>query len=197
MNLKKTLPTIVLATALPLVTATASAGKEIAPDETNLQQATQDAWLKGKVETAMLLNGHLNNFKIETEVEGGTVELSGEVDSDIKHDLAEEIALGVDGVKDVTNNIKVKTDIAANETDTKSRSLKAKFDDLTLGTTVKTKLVANTNIAARDINVDTMNGVVTLKGEVDSKIERDLAVKIAENVEDVKKVEDELTIASS
>lgn len=194
-NFKKTLPTIVLATALPLVTGVAQANDANNQQESTFQQDTQDAWIKGKVETAMLLNQHLNNFKIKTDVDKGVVSLSGEVDSDIKQDLAEEIALGIEGVKQVKNDIEVVTEVASNNKNT--RSLKDKFDDLTLGTTVKTKLFANSNIAGHDINVDTKNGVVTLKGEVDSQIERDLAVKIAENVDDVRKVQDELTIASS
>ena len=37
-------------------------------------------------------------------------------------------------------------------------------------------------------------GVVTLKGNVDSEAERDLAIKIAENTEDVREVNDELRV---
>ena len=47
-----------------------------------------------------------------------------------------------------------------------------------------------------DIDVDTDMGVVTLKGTVESDAEKQLAVSIAENAEDVRKVIDELTIVA-
>ncbi|MBM7424159.1 BON domain-containing protein [Spongiibacter marinus] len=39
------------------------------------QGKTKDAWLDGKVETAIMLNGELNNFDIDTDVDQGKVTL--------------------------------------------------------------------------------------------------------------------------
>ena len=60
--------------------ATASAAQENTP---NFSGEVHDAWLQGKVETVLLLNRHLNNFKIDTEVQGDVVALNGEVTTPI------------------------------------------------------------------------------------------------------------------
>ena len=54
-----------------------------------------DAWLKGKVEMALLLNRYLNGFKISTSVKDRRVTLSGNVATQIDRDLAQQIVLGV------------------------------------------------------------------------------------------------------
>jgi osmotically-inducible protein OsmY len=46
-----------------------------------------------------------------------------------------------------------------------------------------------------DIKVESRDGVVTLSGNVESDVERELAVELAKNVEGVKSVEDRLAVA--
>src|SRR5437870_825238 len=60
--------------------------------------------------------------------------------------------------------------------------------DQAITTSVKSKMVANTAVSARKINVTTEGGVVTLLGTVSSSIERELAIKIARETKGVKKV---------
>ena len=76
-------------------------------DMDKVKSDVREAWLDGKVETALLLNRHLNNFTIDSEVDGNSVELEGEVESDIDKELAEQIALSVDGIEHVNNELKV------------------------------------------------------------------------------------------
>jgi hyperosmotically inducible protein len=53
---------------------------------------------------------------------------------------------------------------------------------------VKEKLKSDENISARDIDVKTENGVVTLSGEVETQADLDQAVQIARSVPEVRNV---------
>lgn len=59
---------------------------------------------------------------------------------------------------------------------------------------VETVLLLNRHLNNFAIDTDTENGTVTLTGSVESDIDRDLAVSLAEGVEGVDEVRDQLTI---
>ncbi|MEA3470225.1 MAG: BON domain-containing protein [Thermodesulfobacteriota bacterium] len=61
---------------------------------------------------------------------------------------------------------------------------------------VKTQMVKDSKIQGRKIDVDTVEGVVTLSGVVRTKAEADYAVKIASMVSGVKRVTDNLQVGS-
>lgn len=154
-----------------------------------------DAWLDGKVETAFALNRHLNPFRIDTEVENGTVYLDGSVESDVDRDLASQIAKSVDGVKGVENRLKV-AEMKESDMQRATNDLLQNVTDATTTAVVKTKLLANGNTKGLQINVDTQDDVVTLTGIVESDEIRDLAEKLAQNTENVKSVENRLEVKS-
>lgn len=66
--------------------------------------------------------------------------------------------------------------------------------DQSITTKVKTKLIGNSDVAARNINVDTDAGVVTLRGTVRSSKEASIAVKIARGTKGVKAVVSKLEV---
>lgn len=61
---------------------------------------------------------------------------------------------------------------------------------------VKLSLAFEPGVKATEINVDTDRGVVTLHGEVGTEAERQLAVKVAEDVHHVRKVVDRIHVRS-
>lgn len=61
--------------------------------------------------------------------------------------------------------------------------------DAWITTKVKSELALADDVSATEINVDTVNGKVTLRGTVDSQAEIDKAVSVAKNVKGVKKVD--------
>ncbi|GGI53399.1 BON domain-containing protein [Oxalicibacterium solurbis] len=75
-----------------------------------------------------------------------------------------------------------------------SKSAGAVIDDTVITTKVKTALLADSDIKGLDVNVDTSQGVVTLKGEVSNQAQIDRAGKIAGEVADVKSVVNNLSI---
>jgi hyperosmotically inducible periplasmic protein len=61
-------------------------------------------------------------------------------------------------------------------------------------TAVKTKLAADDTVKATDINVDTRNGVVTLKGEVPSTAAKTRALELAKATDGVRDVVDAIVV---
>ena len=66
--------------------------------------------------------------------------------------------------------------------------------DAGITTAVKTKMALDDTVKARDIDVDTIEGVVTLRGSVESAAQRERAVRLARDTEGVATVHNLLTI---
>lgn len=67
--------------------------------------------------------------------------------------------------------------------------------DAAITTSVKSRLAADEVVRARQIDVDTRDGVVTLRGEVESAQEEARALEIARGTSGVRDVVDELAVA--
>ncbi|MEL0640212.1 BON domain-containing protein [Pseudoalteromonas aliena] len=160
------------------------------------ENESKDAWIDGKAETVLLMNTNLNNFDINTDVKNGKVVLTGKVNSDLDKELAEELVISLDGVTDVDNNLTVVKDMDAKTTDTDMDTDDNDLTDAKITTVITTRFLFNSEVDGTDIDVDTDKGVVKLKGSVESEAEKQLAVKIAKNAEDVRDVVDELTIVA-
>ncbi|WP_154222965.1 BON domain-containing protein [Marinicella rhabdoformis] len=200
-KMKKAVKSTLLAASLT-VTSLAFAGGN---NQYSTDEKLKDAWLDGKVETALLVNRHLNNFTIDTDVKNGTALLSGTVNSEIDRELAEEIAKGIEGVSSVDNDIIVKkakevmdkTHISHKHQDEKTRTFGTWYDDATTTASVKSKLLWNEETSGLDVNVDTAYGVVTINGVVETAAEKNLIEQIAENTQGVLDVNSEIEIDSN
>ena len=64
--------------------------------------------ITSKIKSQLAADDFLKSFEISVETYKGTVQLSGFVDSQRAVDKAGQIARGVDGVKSVKNNLRVK-----------------------------------------------------------------------------------------
>ena len=178
-------------------------GEEMDEHGEAAESAIHDAWLHGKLETALLFNEHLNSFDIDTDVRGGTAYLRGAVESDIDRDLAEEIAKSIKGVHNVENELEIdemKARAERDEDDYESMERQGFKQDVlnaTLTARIKSQLLLNDNTGGMSIDVDSRDGVVTLSGEVDSEREKELATQIAANTEGTLSVNDQLTVETS
>lgn len=189
-----------IATAVMVALSLGASGAAFADNNSGYTGAVKDAWLDGRIETAFALNRHLNPFAIDTEVDNGVAYLSGTVESDIDRDLAAQIALNIDGVTEVENELQVQEkdtmDKMADSAEKKTNSLMQSISDATITASVKTRLMANGNTKGLSINVDTDDDEVTLSGKVRSSEERDLAEALAKNTESVAKVHNNLTVSN-
>jgi osmotically-inducible protein OsmY len=84
--------------------------------------------------------------------------------------------------------------MGGSQQDGSKKSVGAVVDDALITSKVKAAFVADPDISAFKINVDTAKGVVSLKGEVKTLALRRKAESIASGVEGVRKVDNQLII---
>jgi osmotically-inducible protein OsmY len=91
-------------------------------------------------------------------------------------------------------NVKQNAQAAADDIRTKGGEAKDRLADAWITAQVKSKLVGDREIRAGDIDVDTHDGVVTLKGKILNEPLRQLAVVLAQRTEGVARVVDQLQV---
>lgn len=184
---------------LLLAPIAAFAGKATEPSDA-------DNAVAAEIKKSFWGNSYLQGSEIDTRVVEGVAYLTGTVWKPIERDLAGEIAKGTKGVRKVKNEIVVKPPqeaVAQPSPDSKQAAgqQRNKFarwaDDASTTAAVKTRLLANSSTKGLKINVDTADDVVTLRGEVGSAEERDLAEMIAKNTTDVARVDNQLEIKAA
>ena len=187
------LKTLALATATAGLIGLAPFAAHAAQSDTSreLSEARQE----GSIWTAFALNRHLNPFTIDVDVENGSAKLTGKVETDVERDLAEQIALGIEGVKKVDNQLTL--DPAFEAKASSEPSLSQRFDDATLAATVKSKLLWNSNTEGLDIKVSAANGTVSLTGSAQSAEAKELAGRLAANTDGVREVNNLLSVSST
>ncbi len=178
--MKKSTISIIVAAVISTTSLNVSA-------ENTWKDGAKDAWIDGKAESTLLFNGNLNSFDINTDVKNGTVILTGKVNNSVDKALAEELVASLEGVEKVDNKLTV-IDSKSDEDTEMMQSLK----DSKIETVVKTRLLFESQVSGLDIEVEVKNGEVTLSGKIESDSERDLAVAIAKNTDDVTNVVDKL-----
>ena len=157
----------------------------------------RSAWLKGKLEMVILLNRHLNNFTIDSEVTDGTATLKGEVESEVDRELAEQLALSIDGIDTVVNQLTVAakaTGEQSNGSSSDPQKTAARREDATLAAGVKENLHSRESTRELDVDVTVKDRKIILRGTVGSAAEKDLAGMLAADVEGVEDVDNQLVV---
>lgn len=184
----KSLRTVALAAAisLALISASGSAYADGAQDITNARKESQ-IW------TSYALSPYLRAHDISVSVENGKATLTGKVAEDVNKELATQIALSVDGVKEVDNQIVVDAafDPPARGTE---RSFGDIVDDASITAAIKNKLLWSKYASAVTTDVDTSWGNVKLKGTANSPAARTAAGSIARNTPGVRSVDNQLVV---
>ena len=68
------------------------------------------------------------------------------------------------------------------------------IEDAAITAKVKAALLAEKNVRSREVDVETFQGKVVLKGRVPDRAQADLALKVARSVEGVKAVESRIAV---
>ena len=127
---------------------------------------------------------YLKADDITIQSKDGVVTLTGTVSEELHKSLAQETVAGLPGVKSVDNRLEVKgTPPAMNS-------------DAWITAKVKTMLLFHRSVSAMT-EVNTTNGIVTLQGKATSQAQKDLTTEYAKDVEGVKDVKNEMTIAKT
>lgn len=190
--LSKKLKQILIITNISLASAALGASSALADDDSN---GITEARVQGQLWGTYAVNSELNPFDLEIDVSGETVTLTGEVDNQAKKELAEEIALGVNGVARVNNQIRVEPELERRGTgDQSDRSFGQVVSDATTTATIKSKMLLDDDVAGLDINVSTENNVVTLQGEAETAIESRRAESLASETDGVVRVVNRIAV---
>jgi osmotically-inducible protein OsmY len=123
---------------------------------------------------------------LSAEILDGVATLRGTVASESERDRAARIARRVDGVTRVKNELVVNAAAAAAHADA--------HDVPPVDFAVKAKLKENAALVDEDIDVRERDGVVTLAGRVPSVDEKELAGKLAAEVQGVSEVHNQIEI---
>lgn len=169
-----------------LVGGGAYEGYKVATDPRTVGTQIDDALITAKIKAKLIEDPVTKARKIDVDTVNGVVTLTGVVESEKEIERAIEIAKSVPGVKKIVNNLRVG-----------KRGLKEFITDKEITAKIKAKLIADPELKALSIDVDTVNGVVTLTGIVENERQKERAVRHAKSVEGVKEVVVNLQVKGS
>jgi hyperosmotically inducible protein len=150
-----------------------------------------DGWLSMKVKSSLLFNRNVSGMKTQVFVTEGIVTLKGEADSQAQKDLAGAYAKDVEGVKAVNNEMTI-----AKVPSEPKQTMGEKIDDASITAQVKMAFLLHHSTSALKTGVETVDGVVTLTGMAVNAAAKDMATKVAMDVNGVTNVVNNMGIGS-
>ena len=146
--------------------------------------ASKDSRIESSAKKSHVFMTYLKADDITIQSKDGAVTLTGTVSEESHKSLAQETVAGLPGVKSVDNRLEVKGTPPAMNT------------DAWITAKVKTMLLFHRSVSAMT-EVNTTDGIVTLQGKATSQAQKDLTTEYAKDVEGVKDVKNEMTIAKT
>ena len=152
--------------------------------------------VKSKLTADVIVKGS----EINVDTGKNVVTLNGTVDIPAAKERAVMIARDTKGVVQVVDDIVVDREVAATTGTVEEKpadnadSVKDMTTDAAITYAVKTQFLADPGVSGLKINVDTDDGVVTLRGNVKSMAEADKASAIARQSSGVKSVVNDLRV---
>jgi hyperosmotically inducible protein len=178
--------------------------------------AVKDGWLVMKIHSEFVDEDVLSGSNIDVDVKNGVVTLQGTVPSEAARARAIQSAKNNDGVKSVTDQLKIaapapdkvartadkadeRMEKAGDKTANAARKTGRAIDDGWIKSKIYAQYMAewNTVLDDSDIDIDVQNNMVTLNGTVKSPEAKTKAVSIAKATDGVKGVKDNLRVAAT
>ncbi len=142
-----------------------------------------DDSIESSAKRSYVFKNFLKSDDVKIESKDGVVTLSGSVSENFHKALAQEAVTNLANVRSVENKIEVKgTPLTVNS-------------DAWIHDKVKVTLMFHRSVNAANTNISIKDGVVTLKGEAASQAQKELTTEYARDVEGVKEVNNEMTVA--
>ena len=151
----------------------------------SLYASDTDDRIESSAKKSYVFKTYLTEDSIKTESKNGVVTLTGTVNQASHKSLAEDTVEGLPGVKSVDNQLTVKGEAPAEHSDT------------WIAMKVKSALLFHRNVRATKTDVDVKAGVVTLTGEASSLAQKELTAEYAKDIDNVKEVKNEMTVAKT
>jgi hyperosmotically inducible protein len=144
-----------------------------------------DDRIESSARKSYVFKTYLKDDDIKIESKKGAVTLTGMVSAEYHKSLAQETMAGLPGVKSVDNRLEVKgAPPTANS-------------DAWLMDKVKVTLLFHRSVSAGKTEVDVKDGIVTLRGNATSQAQKELTTEYTKDVEGVKDVKNEMTVAKT
>jgi osmotically-inducible protein OsmY len=145
------------------------------------QASKTDDRIESSAKNSYVFMTYLKGDDIKIRSVNGAVTLTGTVAQESHKSLAHETVANLPGVKSVDNNLTLKGESPADNS------------DAWITAKVKTIFLFHRHVSALT-DVSTKDGIVTLKGEAASQAEKDLTTEYAKDVEGVKSVNNDMTV---
>lgn len=142
----------------------------------------EDDKIEAAAKSSFVFKTYLSEDSVKLDAKDGVVTLTGSVRDESHKLLAQETVADLPGVTRVDNRIKL-------------RDQQPEKSDAWLALKVKSALAFHKGVSAYATEVKVTDGVVTLKGEASSDAQRELAKAYAEDIDGVKRVNNELKVA--
>jgi len=178
----------------------------VVPDTQRKAATFEDAAVSKSVKAALEADTALQDSKIGVQsVNKGVVLLDGTASSLSAHLRAIRVAARVDGVRRVASEVQSPDMMADREIRQDEQAARlppapsdqdtgTAFSDMWISTAAKVRLMADGDTPAMDINVDTVNGVVTLFGIVPTEASKKAAETDVRKVDGVSHVRNALEV---
>ena len=152
---------------------------------TSMRASDTDQRIESSAAKSYVFKTYLKDDSIKTESRNGVVTLTGTV-SELDHkSLAQDTVESLPGVKSVDNQLLIKGEQPAEHSDS------------WICTKVKTTLLFHRHVSATGTSVHVKDGVVTLQGEASSLAQKDLTTEYVKDIENVRRVKNDMTVAST
>lgn len=149
-----------------------------------MTEQTNDSVITGRVGRRLTADPDVQRYAIDVDTLDGVVYLRGKVDSDAMKTSAEKIAESTDGVRKVVNELVVDANREGDATD----------GDVAIKARVGTALSGDDDVRRVNVDVDVIDGIVTLSGVVHNQAEADEIVRITKEQEGVLDVKNDLKV---
>ncbi len=150
-----------------------------------LRAANTDSRIETSAAKSYVFQTYLKDDSIKTESKDGIVTLTGTVADASHKSLAEDTVASLPGVKSVDNQLTV------------TGEQPAKHSDTWINAKVKMALLFHRHVSSTGTTVYVKDGVVTLQGVASSEAEKELTTEYVKDVDNVKSVENNMTVAAT
>ena len=150
-----------------------------------LHAADTDSRIESSAAKSYTFKTYLKDDSIKVDSKDGVVTLTGTVADASHKSMAENTVASLPGVTSVDDQLKI------------SGEQPAEHSDAWITTKVKTALLFHRNVNATGTTVYTKDGIVTLQGEASSLAQKELTTEYAKDIDNVKSVNNEMTIAKT
>ena len=147
--------------------------------------ATMDSRIESSARQSYVFKTYLQGDDIKIQSRDGVVTLTGVVSQNFHKSLAQDTVEGLPGVKNVDNRLETKG------------SLPTANSDAWLRDKVKVTLLFHRSVSAETTEVDVKDSVATLRGEASSQAQKELTAEYARDVDGIKDVNNEMTVAKA